>query len=531
MSTSLAGIPTLAPHFGFIPPVPRTPTYSAIRDSPDPLAPNEAVDETLHFNYPGSDIILRSCDSYNFRLLKLYIELSSPVLRKLIQSVSNTSGAPNDGKEQESLPVVKLPERKATLYSLLTFIFPATPALPPTAESIMELLAVAQKYQMDSVLSHIRGAVAQKDPPFIRPETAFHIYCLAQHHELYKEVVQAARVTFRLPMVIEDLGDRLDSAGMTGAYLHELRKHHERVRTDLRSALLQFRSFGLPNDVKSLLCRNPGAYNYDGLFPHWINDYINSIAEAPHLFNPTDFNSAWARHFQSSSTICSCASMPNGVIDNFWEALTAVVHTTIEKVYSALALVKEEPTSENSDPPSVLLFLDLPEASIILRSSDQVNFRIHKPVLAMSSPFFKDLLSLPQPPDDELVDGLPVVTLSEDADLLNCLISLLYPISPVIPDSYEKVFALLAACQKYDMEPVQSNIRAAIKLGTFPAPEKSEAFRAYAMASSLGLVPEMENAAQLTLGQPMTFESLGEGLRSFKGGALCDLIRYRKRSQ
>jgi hypothetical protein len=48
----------------------------------------------------------------------------------------------------------------------------------------------------------------------------------------------------------------------------------------------------------------------------------------------------------------------------------------------------------------------------------------------MSSPFFKDLLSLPQPPDDELVDGLPVVALSEDAGLLNSLISLLYPISP-----------------------------------------------------------------------------------------------------
>ena len=173
----------------------------------------------------------------------------------------------------------------------------------------------------------------------------------------------------------------------------------------------------------------------------------------------------------------------------------------------------------------------MPEASIILRSSDHSNFRIHKSVLAMSSPFFKDLFSLPQPPDDELVDGLPVIALSEDAGLLNCLISLLYPISPVIPSSYEKVFALLAACQKYEMESVQSDIRAAIKLGTFPTPEKSEGFSAYAMASSLGLVPEMENAAQLTMGQPMTFESLGEGLRSFKDGALCDLIRYRKRPQ
>jgi hypothetical protein len=145
----------------------------------------------------------------------------------------------------------------------------------------------------------------------------------------------------------------------------------------------------------------------------------------------------------------------------------------------------------------------------------------------MSSPFFEDLLSLPQPPDGELVDGLPVVQLSEDASLLNCLISLLYPIPPVIPGSYEKVFALLAACQKYDMVSTQSYIRAEIQRGTFPAPVGTEAFSAYAIASSMGLALEAENAACLTLGQPMTFESLGEGLRSFKGQALCELVRFR----
>ncbi len=171
----------------------------------------------------------------------------------------------------------------------------------------------------------------------------------------------------------------------------------------------------------------------------------------------------------------------------------------------------------------------MPDASIIVRSSDQASFRVHKSVLAMSSPFFKDLLSLPQPPDDELVYGLPVIQLSEDASLLNSLISLLYPITPVVPGSYEKVFALLAACQKYDMESVQSNIRAEIKRGTFPAPVKAEGFSACAIAGSMGLIPELEDAARLTFGYPMTFESLGEGLRSFKGRALCDLVRYRKR--
>ena len=196
---------------------------------------------------------------------------------------------------------------------------------------------------------------------------------------------------------------------------------------------------------------------------------------------------------------------------------------------STLTPVKEDPATENSDPLLVPLCLDIPDADIILRSSDQVNFRVHKSVLALSSPFFKDLLSLPQPRDEEVVDGLQVVHLSEDADLLCSLVSFLYPVPPVMPQagSYERVFALLAACQKYEMVSIQSHIRAEVTRGTFPSPVQTEAFSAYAIASSMQLVPEKEHAARLTLGQPMTFESLGEGFRPFKGRALCDLVRYR----
>ena len=77
------------------------------------------------------------------------------------------------------------------------------------------------------------------------------------------------------------------------------------------------------------------------------------------------------------------------------------------------------------------------------------------------------------------------------------------------------------------MESIQLDIPDNVERGTFPAPDKAQAFSAYALANSLGLIPEMEHAARLTLGQPMTFESLGEGLRLFKGHALCELVRYR----
>ncbi len=91
----------------------------------------------------------------------------------------------------------------------------------------------------------------------------------------------------------------------------------------------------------------------------------------------------------------------------------------------------------------------------------------------MSSSFFDDMFSLPQPLDNEVVDGLPVVRLSEDAEVLNSLL--------------------------------------------------------ITIASSGGLPSEMETLARLTLDFPMTFEYICDELPLFEGWALRDLIYFRKR--
>ena len=118
------------------------------------------------------------------------------------------------------------------------------------------------------------------------------------------------------------------------------------------------------------------------------------------------------------------------------------------KAESALSLVQErqdpqDQTNPTTTPPPTF---EVPDANIIIRSSDLIDFRVHKSVLAMSSPFFKDLLSLPQPSDSETSDGLPVIELSEDSELLHTLVSMLYPLPPVLPKSYEKVLYSLATC-------------------------------------------------------------------------------------
>ena len=117
---------------------------------------------------------------------------------------------------------------------------------------------------------------------------------------------------------------------------------------------------------------------------------------------------------------------------------------------SALSLVRdqEDPQAQISWITFTPVMFDVSDTNLIIRSSDHVDFRVHKSVLAMSSPFFKDLLSLPQPSDSESVDGLPVIQLPENSELLNSLISILYPIRTVIPNSYEKVLCLLATYQR-----------------------------------------------------------------------------------
>jgi len=489
------------------------------------------------FEYRGADLILRSHDSHHFQVPKVYIINSSPVLEELIQRALDD---PND--THGSLLIVQLPESGAILHNLLTFIFPVTPLTPPTTEEAMELLSVAQKYQMVSVLAHIRDRVARhwQNPSSTQLDAALHHYSLAQKYGLRQEALHAAQIIFKYPMTIED---KLDM--VPGASLYELWNYYEKFRAILKLDLTEFKKSGARGTLNGLNCVEFSSSQ----IPRWLDKYIKSITSAPNLFDLIEFNTVLARHINdvSQDHRCKCVSIPSRTIRSFWEALTSVVYGSFEKVSiagvdellmrlkslqaeSALSLVQDREDSQaqvnSTTSPEPL---DVPDANVIVRSSDLVDFRVHKPVLAIASPFFKDLLSLPQSSDSESVDGLPVVQLSEDAELLHTLVSLLYPVRPVVPKSYDKVLYLLAACQKYDMVQAQSYIRTEVDRGCFPSPVGTEVFRAHAIASSNGLIPETERAARLTLSHPMTFESLGEGLRLYDGSALRELARFRKR--
>jgi hypothetical protein len=290
--------------------------------------------DILLYDHSGGDIVLRSQDSYHIQVPSSYIVNSSPVLRKLIQNASVFSSNAN---ADASMLMVELPESGEILHCLLTFIFPITHLIPSTPEKIMELLNVAQIYQTETALAHIRAIVAQQNLLPIDLEPALRCYALAQKYELRQEALQTARMIIsKYPMTIEDLGDKLDI--MPGASLYKLWNYHERVRATLVSDLAEFRrSFELEDSVNrvtitDLQCKELGSSE----FLCWLDHYVESTVTlvTPHRFDFVELYTAMMRHCMDTAQkpSCKCASIPSQTIRKFWEALMSVVDGSYEKV-------------------------------------------------------------------------------------------------------------------------------------------------------------------------------------------------------
>ena len=319
---------------------------SALADSVDPDPPSMSSRSTVIsiqdspasgryvLNHPHADIILRSRDSQEFRVPKVYIIDNSTVLAELIRTLRlrtphSDITVPVDAAT--SLQVVQLSDNGSILLSLLSFIIPMTPDLPSTVEDTLELLSAAQKYEMNLVLTRIRDHLTRQSPPLIQDETAFYVYSLAQRYGLRQEANQAARCTLKASMSIEDLETTGKLDILSGAHLHELWEYHQRVREYLEDDFTAFMTLGAGARI-NFRCIKLNSSDV----PVWLNEYIDSVARNPTLFNLSEFHMALRRHVASggrhSRSCQSCASMNSKTIDAFWSAFSDVVQRSIENV-------------------------------------------------------------------------------------------------------------------------------------------------------------------------------------------------------
>lgn len=121
-------------------------------------------------------------------------------------------------------------------------------------------------------------------------------------------------------------------------------------------------------------------------------------------------------------------------------------------------------SSSNNSPPHPF---DSPHADAILRSSDGVDFRVRKAILAEASSVFQSMFSLPAEPasDGASVSGssdaqdLPVVPMAEDRTSLEGMLRLCYPpdgsLRKMTLDTISRVFPVL---RKYTLDRAEAYV-------------------------------------------------------------------------
>ena len=232
------------------------------------------------------------------------------------------------------LPVVQLPENHVILTSLLTFLFPVPPILPPR-EQILELLAVAQKYQASTPLTRIRDCVAKLEPKFICSETALQVYSLAWKYGVREEALLAAEETLRGPMTLNVHNGKLN--GIPSAGLVELWKYRRRVVDNIRVNLGTDYSCRDTDVHKTLLDFDCKVVNKSKI-PRWLCNYFDSILKRSAFLDITTFYLTVSSHMSHSSECHDYKTFPSKTTRNLWDALTAVFNDSIRKVSSTTTL-------------------------------------------------------------------------------------------------------------------------------------------------------------------------------------------------
>ncbi len=163
-------------------------------------------------------------------------------------------------------------------------------------------------------------------------------------------------------------------------------------------------------------------------------------------------------------------------------------------------------------------------ADVVLRTCDNVDFRVRKAILSEASVVFEDMWTIPQPPaqngpDDEA----PVVSVSENERTLHYLLRFCYPMDNPSLKTVEDTFAVMEAARKYMMDHVLREVQE-----QFLHYAEREPLRTYAIACNRGLEEEMRIAARMSLLEPLADSHEMEELERITAGAYLRLSAYHR---
>ncbi|KZS87857.1 hypothetical protein SISNIDRAFT_460470 [Sistotremastrum niveocremeum HHB9708] len=125
-----------------------------------------------------------------------------------------------------------------------------------------------------------------------------------------------------------------------------------------------------------------------------------------------------------------------------------------------------------------------PDADLIIRTSDNVTFHVHKTILSFASRVFRDMLSLDNinPP---YTSEQRIVDVSEDGILTDAMLRYFYPLPRPIFSNLAPIIILLEIADKYDVPIIATSLEDFLLTTTLG---QVEPIRAYAVSKKFKLL-------------------------------------------
>jgi len=168
------------------------------------------------------------------------------------------------------------------------------------------------------------------------------------------------------------------------------------------------------------------------------------------------------------------------------------------------------------------------DADVILRAPlqsgpDQLkDFHVHKNILSIASTLFHDMFTLPQPPQPLADDiTIPVIQITEPAEVFEAFLRLIYPIEPPVIGSLQLVGDLFQLADKYMANGVRARLR---QILVSPSFLRDDPIWVYTLACRADLDAEAELAIPHTFNINLVQEIPRTHLRMMTGEAYNRLL-------
>ncbi|KAH9910965.1 uncharacterized protein BXZ73DRAFT_57418 [Epithele typhae] len=471
------------------------------------LEPGMVEEETTaEFNAEVSrdlppDLELQTADGHSFFVHKTIITLaSSRWLSNLAEQDTHTTS----NSSSLTLPVYRMREGADVVLRLLEGSYPSHTISDPGASAI-EVFRAAAKYNLTKV--------AWLMLPSLRKEAAsrpLELYFIAAGSGLRREAQAFAYA------VVRKYGD---ATSISKVYVPEM----EDVRTPAFRDLLLYATRCLEAaaevDTVNRLPRMPRAASpavnnvLAALFPEslelhnppmWLSDdIVVELKEAVVRREAFSRSRGGLRLLLEAESSASAWSYGEDVYPSSERRLEWAL-AFLEKYAQAVDVSMRKramsvPTDQAApDPPTPVPIetrkaqapFDREDTDLIIRTSDHVDFYVHRLVLSLGSGFFESMLTLPQAEDTDPVR--PCVDVVEDSATIDPFLRLLYPSEDHSVASFETISRVIEAGRKFDSPKIIGLMRRQLLLPCFL---DKDPLRVFAIACHFDLEDEAEVAA------------------------------------